>query len=204
MDRIDRGDALAFRSWWASKVEAGKAKAETANKDFGHLSQIVSTWCELKVHGDLENPFSKLRFDEAIDPENRRPAFSRDWVRGKLLARGALDGLNEEARDAFLVLINTGLRPSEVLSCPLEDYCLDAPIPFIRVAPNGRELKQRHTAREIPLIGVSLAAAMRIAKRGGIHRYPHKATSWSNLVNKYLMVNILRETPAHSVYSLRH
>lgn len=103
-----------------------------------------------------------------------------------------------------LVLINSGQRPSEVLSCPFEDFCLDAPIPFIRVAPNGRELKQRHTAREIQLLGVSLAAAMRIAKRGGIHRYPHKATSWLNLVNKYLMVNNLRETPAHSVYSLRH
>lgn len=72
------------------------------------------------------------------------------------------------------------------------------------MAPNGRELKQRHTARDIPLLGVSLEAARRIVARGGIMRYRHKATGWSNLVNKYLETNGLQETPAHTVYSLRH
>ncbi len=72
------------------------------------------------------------------------------------------------------------------------------------MAPHGRELKQRHTAREVPLLGVSLAAAQRIVARGGIQRYWHKATSWSNLVNKYLETNGLKETPAHTAYSLRH
>ncbi|MEP5968922.1 MAG: hypothetical protein ABJ235_07885, partial [Sulfitobacter pontiacus] len=175
IDRISREDALSFRAWWAQRIETGETRAETANKDFGHLAQIFRQWCELKGHSSLENPFSKLRFDKAVDPLVTRPPFSQQWVKARLLASGALDGLNAEAADAFIVLINTGLRPSEVLSCPLDDFCLDQPIPFLRVAPPGRELKQRYTARDIPLLGVSLKAAQRIVARGGIQRYCDKA-----------------------------
>lgn len=102
------------------------------------------------------------------------------------------------------MMVNTGLRPSEILSCPLEDFELEAEIPFLRVAAHGRELKQRHTARDIPLIGVSLAAARRIVGREGVTRYLHKANYWSSLVNKYLENNGLKETPQHTAYSLRH
>ncbi len=204
LDEITREDALAFRDWWARRIEAGETRAETANKDFGHLSQLFREWCELKGHSDLENPFAKLRFDKAIDPLVTRPAFSRAWVQDKLLAEGALDGLNCEARDALLMMVNTGLPPSEILSCPLDDFVLGADIPFLRVAANGRELKQRHTAREIPLLGVSLEAAQRVAARGGILRYQHKANGWSSLVNKYLGARGLKESPDHTAYSLRH
>ncbi|MDW3221618.1 MAG: tyrosine-type recombinase/integrase [Paracoccaceae bacterium] len=139
-----------------------------------------------------------------MDPIVTRPPFSPKWVKERLLAPGALGGLNVEAADAFLVLVNTGLRPSEVLSCPLEDFCLDQPIPYLRVAPHGRELKQHHTARDIPLLRVSLAAAQRFVTRGGIQRYCDKANGWSSLANKYLETNGLKETPAHVAYSLRH
>lgn len=204
LDRITREDALEFRAWLDARIAAGEVQAATANKELGHLSQLVRQWCDFKGLTNLDNPFEKLRFDKHIDDPASRPQFSGEWVARNLLAPGALDGLNAEARDAFLMLVNTGLRPSEVLSCPLEDFCLSEPIPFLRVAPNGRELKQRHTAREIPLLGVSLEAAKRIVARGGIQRYWHKATSWSNLVNKYLENNGLKETPNHTVYSLRH
>lgn len=204
VDKITRDDALAFRAWWARRIEAGETRAETANKDFGHLSQLLHEWSELNGYTKFENPFSKLRFDKAVDPLVTRPPFSAEWVKNRLLEPEALHRLNEEAADSFLVLVNTGLRPSEVLSCPLEDFRLNEPIPYIRVAPNGRELKQRHTQRDIPLLGVSLDAAKRIVARGGIKRYRHNANAWSSLVNKYLENNGLKETPAHTAYSLRH
>jgi len=204
IDKITRDDALTFRDWWARRIEAGETRAETANKDFGHISQLFREWCELKGHGDLGNPFAKLRFDKAVDPLVTRPSFSRTWIETKLLAAGALDRLNPEAADALLMMVNTGLRPSEILSCPLDDFCLDADIPFLRVAANGRELKQRHTAREVPLLGVSLAAARRVVARGGVKRYLHKANTWSSLVNKFLGNNGLKETAQHTAYSLRH
>lgn len=177
---------------------------DRSQKEFGTLSQLFREWCDYKGHHSLENPFAKLRFDTGIDTDNTRPPFSREWVKAKILAPNAFSHLNPEAADILLVMVNTALRPSEIINCPLEDFCIDAEIPFIRVAPNGRELKQKHTAREIPLLGVSLDAAQRIVDRGGIRHYMQKSGSWSALVNKYLENNGLKETPHHSAYSLRH
>lgn len=200
VDEITRADALKFRKWWSDRVEAGM-QAGSANKDFGHLSEMFSTWAELKG-ASLSNPFAKLRLEGATEREV--PAFSREWVSGEILAEGALDGLNDEAADVLLMMVNTGLRPSEITDAPLSDFRLDGEIPFHRVAPNGRQLKVPHTRRDIPLLGVSLDAARRIVARGGIQKYRHKAGSWSNLVNKFLRNNGLKETPDHTAYSLRH
>ncbi|WP_420344226.1 DUF6538 domain-containing protein [Paenirhodobacter sp.] len=200
VDEITRADALTFRKWWSDRVEAGM-QAGSANKDFGHLSEMFSTWTELKGL-DLTNPFAKLHLEGGSEREV--PAFSREWVSGKLLAAGALSSLNAEAADVLLMMVNTGLRPSEITDAPLSDFCIGAEIPFHRVAPNGRQLKVQHTRRDIPLLGVSLDAARRIVARGGVQKYRHKAGSWSNLVNKYLRNNGLKQTPEHTAYSLRH
>ncbi|WP_170561437.1 tyrosine-type recombinase/integrase [Ruegeria atlantica] len=199
---ITRDDALKFRDWWAERVADGMDPA-TANKDFGHLSEIWKTWTELKKV-DLENPFSKLRFEVKGKNKTKTPGFSRDWIVEKILAEGALDGMNEEARDIFLMTINTGLRPSEITDAPLEDFEVKHNVPFLRVTENGREIKIEHTERDIPLLGVSLEAARRIVKRGGITRYKYKANSWSAAVNKFLTENDLKETPKHTAYSMRH
>lgn len=200
VNQITRADVLRFRAWWADRVESGMS-AKSANKDFGHLAEIFGTWEELTAT-DLPNPFSKLTLSGAEG--NRTPPFSREWVAGQLLNPDALEGLNEEARDVFLALVNTGLRPSEVTDAPLADFRVQDNVPHIKVAPNGRELKVAHTRRDIPLLGVSLEAARRIVARGGIQRYVNKASNWSALVNKYLANNGLKETPRHTCYSLRH
>lgn len=201
IDQINRTHALKFRAWWADRIGNEGLAAQTANKDFGHLAEIWGTWAELTAT-NLDNPFSKLALDGA--KEAQRPSFSREWVQGRLLAPGAFDTLNPEAADVLLVMINTGLRPSEVTDAPLEDFCVHDNIPHIKVAPNGRELKVAHTRREIPLLGVSLEAARRIVGRGGIQKYARKASGWSALVNKYLANNDLKETPQHTAYGLRH
>jgi hypothetical protein len=197
---IDRAMALRFRAWWSERV-AGGMKVESANKDIGHLAEILGTWARL-TSTEIDNPFKGLRLEgnDAV----QRPAFSRDWVAGRLLAPGALSGLNATARDVLLVMINTGLRPSEITDAPPEDIEVGVNIPFLRVAPHGRELKVRHTRRDVPLLGVSLEAARRLREAGGAGRYRHKAAAWSATVNKYLGEHGLRETPAHVAYSLRH
>ena len=144
----------------------------------------------------MPNPFSDLRL-EGKD-ERGVPAFSRKWIEEKFAAEGALPGLNDAARDVLLIMINTGLRPSEIIDAPLSDFEIKANIPFLRVAPNGRELKVAHTKRDIPLIGVALEAARRIAARGGPVRYRQNGNGWS------AAVNVLRETPSHTAYSIRH
>ncbi|MBW4709603.1 hypothetical protein KX928_17590 [Roseobacter sp. YSTF-M11] len=198
---ITRAHALAYREHWAKRVEAGEVTAGAANKHIGILATILETWSKL-TDVPLANPFKGLRL--APGKEGRIPPFSPEWISGKLLAPGAFDALNDEAADVFLMMINTGLRPSEITDAPLTDFETDAPIPFFRVAAHGRELKVSHTEREIPLLGVSLAAARRIVARGGIGRYAHKANGWSAAVTKHLRVHGLRETDKHTPYSLRH
>lgn len=200
VSEISREDAIKFRDWWSARVEGG-LKLNTANRDISSLSELLRTWARL-TNTEFDDPFAGLNL-EGKD-QSARPAFSLAWIKQQILADGALDGLNDEARDVFLVMINTGLRPSEITDAPIDDFVLSDKIPHIRVAPNGRELKVSHTMRDIPLLGVSLLAAQRIAGRGGIARYTHKASGWSAAVNKYLKTNGLRESPDHVVYSIRH
>lgn len=200
VNEITREHALKYRKWWVDRVAEGLAPG-SANKEIGHLSEILSTWIELK-QVNMENPFEKMRLDG--DESGQRPAFSRAWVRDHLLAPGAFDRTNEESRDILFMMINTGCRPSEITDAPPEDYVLDAPIPFLRIAPHGRELKVAHSRRDIPLLGVSLEAAKRIKGRGGIIRYRMRSNNWSASINKFMGKNGLKETPAHTAYSLRH
>ena len=194
VDKIDRTHVLKFRTWWWERVQSGLS-AETANKDFGHLSDIVSTWFELTGNKG-ENPFSGIRFKaRAVKATSKtRPPFTRDFVRDVILRVGALDKLNEEARDALLIMINTGARPSEIIDADMADYRLTENIPYLSICENGRILKQVHTARDIPLIGVSLDAARRVVARGGFARYRGNVDTWSALVNAYMRNNGLMQS----------
>jgi len=74
----------------------------------------------------------------------------------------------------------------------------------LRIRANGeRSLKTDQSERDIPLLGVSLDAARRMADLGGCS-YRGRSDVWSAVVNKHLTVNNLRETPNHKAYSLRH
>ncbi len=200
MDQITRAECLKFRAWWSARVEGGMSTS-SANKQIGQLKEIFGTWAQLAAP-DLENPFTGLSLREMEG--KRTPPYSAEFMRSKILGLGAFENLNSEAADILLVMVNTGLRPSEVTDSPLSDFRVQDNIPYIRVSANGRELKVAHTARDIPLLGVSLEAARRIVARGGIQRYGNRASNWSALVNKYLLNNGLKETPAHSAYSIRH
>lgn len=199
-DQITREHALKYRAAVQDRINGG-LRIDTANKEIGQLNEIAKTWIKLKGV-DLKNPFADLAF-EGKQEQNIRPPFSRDWVVNKIFAPGALDRLNDDARDILSIIVNTGARESEITDTPPDDFVTDAEIPFIRISPNGRQLKQGHTRREIPLVGIALDAARRIKARGG-SRYMHKSGSFSALVNKYLENNGLKETPAHTVYCLRH
>jgi integrase len=144
-------------------------------------------------------PLSDLALKE--DERRTRPPFSVDWIRDRLLALGALDGLNTEARCIVLGMVNTGYRPSEGASLGAAQIRLDAKVPHLSIEPVGRQLKSAYARRVIPLAGVSLDAFR--ACPNGFPRYADNP-SLSATVNKYLRERGLMETPAHSLYSLRH
>jgi hypothetical protein len=76
----------------------------------GDLEQLVRRLRAL-VRTDGTLTASKAVAEAVLDVAG----FVREW----LLAPGALDGMNAEARDILLMLVNTGLRPAEVTDAPV-------------------------------------------------------------------------------------
>ncbi|TQM92439.1 DUF6538 domain-containing protein [Roseinatronobacter monicus] len=195
---ITGDDMLDFRQWWVERIENEGLTANSANKDLVHLSDVLRTVNKMKRLG-LVLPLSDLALKEG--EQRQRPPFSNGWIKDKLLRPGALDGLNKEARCILLGMVNTGYRPSEGAGLGPTQIRLDTSIPHISIEPNGRQLKSEYARRIIPLVGISLAAFQECPN--GFPRYADKATL-SATINKFLRANNLLETPAHSMYSLRH
>lgn len=198
IDCITRDDMLDFRQHWLDRMEAGEVTPNSANKDLIHLGTVLKTVNTMKRLG-LDLPLGELSFREG--EKRTRPPFSVEWIRDKILAPAALDGLNEDARGLLIGMINTGYRPSEGVALTRDTIRLEGPVPYISIEPEGRQLKTPHSRRLIPLTGVSLEAFRAFPQ--GFPRYRDSA-SLSGTVNKYLRENDLLETPGQSFYSLRH
>ncbi len=198
LDEITRDDLLDVREWLVGQMRAGRFGSNNANKDLMNVRRVFETVNERKRLG-LTLDFRRLTIKGG--DEETRPPFSTAWIKDKLLAPGALAGLNLEARSILLVMVNTGARPSEIANLLPHHIHLDAPVPHIEIRPEGREVKSKYANRKIPLVGVSLEALRACPQ--GFARYRDSANV-SAAANKYLRENALMETPGHSLYSLRH
>lgn len=196
---ISGDDMLDFRHFLFERMEAGEITANSANKDLGHFGSVLKLINGMKRLG-LVLPLTGLKFaaGEAIP----RPPFSERWIKDKILAKGALDGLNNDARCILLAMINTGARPSELAALTAGQIKLDGDTPHISIEPIGRQLKSANARRVIPLCGISLEA-MR-ARPDGFERYRDSSASLSATINKYMRANGLMETTEHTLYGLRH
>ncbi len=196
---ITPDDGLDYADWWRSRVTAGETNAKTANKDIGQLSRMLK---DISVRRRLNLPdiFKGLRLRS--ETERPRSPYEPEFIRNRLLSTGAFDGLNEDARLVLYVLIETGLRPSEIVNLQENAIHLDAKIPYVQILPDGRRLKTDDSMREIPLVGVALGA-MKLRPQG-FPRYRDKSSQLSATLNKFLQENGLRPTKGHTVYSLRH
>ncbi|WP_299671764.1 tyrosine-type recombinase/integrase [uncultured Roseobacter sp.] len=198
LSEITRDMMLDFREWLMDRVVAGIVTSNTANKDLIHFCAVIRL-INRKKRLKLNLPFEELSISEG--EARTRPAFSTSWIRDKILAPGALKGLNTQARVILLGMINTGYRPSEACVLGPDQIVLDHDVPHISIEPIGRTLKTRHARRLIPLLGVSLEAFKECPD--GFPRYFEKANVSSTLT-KFLRENKLLETEDHVCYSLRH
>ena len=196
---VKRSHALAFRNWWQGRIIEEDLEIGTANKDIGHLNTMFRAIEQTHQIG-LAPVFAELRI--AGERDGQRTAFAPSFVQDRLLADGALDGLNDEARAIVFLIVETGLRLSEAANLTDETIRLGDPIPHVRVRPDGRRMKTDQSARDIPLVGVSLMAAQ--AHPNGFPRYRDKAASLSAIVNKVMSGRGLLPSDNHSLYSLRH
>lgn len=198
LSEITRDDMLDFRQWWSERLEVEELTANSANKDLGHLGKVLKRVNELK-RLNLDLPLGGLKFRQG--KSEPRPPFSSEWIKTKLLAPGALAGLNSEARCILMGMINTGYRPSEGATLLPSHIQLDGAVPYIKILQDGREIKTMQSERVIPLTGVSLDALREC--RQGFPRYRDNP-ALSATVCSFMRENGLMETPKHVLYSLRH
>lgn len=194
---ITTRDLHDFKAWWLYRIVDEGLERGTANKDFSYLFAMwraVAQAREVPLSFDTRGVLFNNVGKEAI-----RPPFSVNWLRDKLIP--GLSKMNTEARAITLMMVNTGARPSEVAALSAERIKLGAEIPHIVVAPEGRKLKSVYADRIVPLVGISLEAA-RLCPEG----FPtyNDNPGLSNAVNKFLAESGLRETPDHTLYSIRH
>jgi integrase len=195
---ITPDDMLDFRQWWFERIEGGLS-TNAANKDLIHLGDVLKTVNRMK-RLNLDLPLSGLNFKAG--EARPRPPFSIVWIKDKLLAKGALDGLNDQARAILLTMINTGARPSELAALTPECIRLSVNVPHISIEAVGRQLKSANARRLIPLVGVSLEAMRAFPE--GFQRYRGSSATLSGTINAYLRENGLMQTDQHSLYGLRH
>jgi len=195
---ITHDDAMNFRDYHRERITQG-VSLRTGNKQIGQLSAMLKEISLVRRLG-LPNHFSGLRIKGDVDKDPT--PYSPEFIQGSILAEGALDGLNEEARMVIYTIIDTGMRPSEILNLNEKSIFLDVPIPYVRVMADGRRLKTEHSDRLIPLVGCALPAVKIMRK--GFKRYHDNPSGFSAVANKFLKENGLRPTGDHTVYSFRH
>jgi len=200
---IIRGDTLRFQRWWIEKVQKDGLTVEAPNKSFSNIKGMI-TQIDKALHTDFGTVWAGLALEATAATKARpRLPYSNEFIQDVLLARGALNGMNEDARLIMYLMVETGLRSNEVCNARSEDIVLDHKIPHIRVAERiDRVQKTAPSIRSVPLVGVSLWAARQ--RPNGFDRYRDKANSFSAAANKFLLQNKMQPTDQHSVYSLRH
>ena len=206
MTDITREHAIEFRNWWAKRIKQGDENGKrptpyTANRRIGSLRTLYEKYFAYVGQEDRGNPFRKLSFKDT--KTKKRPPFSVDWVRSKILNSNALSGLNKEAKSIVLTLIETGARPSEICNLRAENIHLDCPVPYIEIIEqSNREVKASASNRTIPLVGISLEAMK--SYPNGFPRYFDKDTHLSNTLMGYFKDNGLLESDKHKILSLIH
>ncbi|PZX06810.1 DUF6538 domain-containing protein [Celeribacter halophilus] len=192
---IDVGSAEArkHKSWWQARRAKEGQSAETANKDFAYMAGMLARFYEDLEDDDPPRPYARISIHDRHAKPSQKREVPVDWIVEKWFAPDALSGLNDEARDILLISIETGCRQNEIYNLPASAIRLEDPIPHLRIAheesenpEERREVKNLPSHREIPLVGVALAAAKRHPE--GFPRYRNKS-SYSASVNKYLRNN---------------
>lgn len=205
---VDRQHALDYRNWWAERITNGSSDGSrptpyTANRHIGNLRSLYREYYSYKGQEDKPNPFRRLSFKEDRSTKKKRSPFETSWLKNRILEPGIFSNINDEARHILYALIETGARPSEICNLRPDNIRLTAKVPYLAIRETeSREIKADASDRDIPLVGISLAA-MKL-NPNGFPRYFDKETNLSAILMKNLKARNLLPTSNHKVYSIRH
>jgi len=210
MEDISRDDAMTIYRHWLKRIVPPHGatpthSASSGNRDLGNLRVLYEAYFKHLGEDERKNPFAGLGFSSR--KKRTRPPLAVDWITGKIMRKGALATLNEEARGIVLALIETGARPSEIANLEPGAIRISDDVPHLAIEPrldpdDPREIKTASSERLIPLVGVALEVFKR--HPAGFPRYRNRENELSATLNKYFRGNKLFPTPAHKIYSIRH
>ena len=116
--------------------------------------------------------------------------------------------IDDDIRWLVALVSNTGMRLAEAAGLSLDDFNLQADIPFVEVRKHPwRSLKTSASARVIPLSGMALWAAQRILQQADTSSYAFprynrgsrtSANSASAAINKWLKDHVPAGCTLHS------
>lgn len=204
LHEIVRGDVVALMKFWEKKILAEGLTVEAPNKCFSNLKGML-TVVDRALQTDYRAVWSDTQMTgTAATKAKERASYSREFVETQLLRQGALDGMNVQARMALYIMLETGLRPSEIVNLRPHQFVMGGNIPHIVIEEReDRVLKSDNAVRTIPLVGVALWAGRQVADTC-FPDYFDNASNWSAATNKFLRENGLRPTERHTAYSARH
>jgi integrase len=157
------------------------------------------------------NPFLKPRIAGLGEDSIERQPFNQSEL--ETLAKTCIK-LDDDMRWLLALQMDLGSRLGEVVGLELEDFNLDAQIPYVSIKPHGwRTLKTVNSKRDIPLIGMSLWAAKQIkanASKDQIYAFPRytngktcRATAASNALNSWIKTQGIQSTTHGFRHSMR-
>ena len=185
VSEITRDDVLEFREWWYECIKHEGLSANSPNKDFSFLGQVLNfVRDDKKIDIDVSSLLVRVRFTVTA---STRPPFEAEFIQSTLLNLNNLNDLNPECRFFLFAMADTGARPSELVGLNPEngDIRLDTPIPYIDIRPESKKgLKTPYSERKIPLTGASLFAFQQLPS--SFDHYYRKSDLLSATLNKYL------------------
>lgn len=199
---IKREHSLAFRAFWLKRVEDEGLKPYTGNREINSLRRLINVNYDIDSC-EQQNPFLKVRLKD--NEVSQRKPFTTEFIQQNLADKYRLKGLREGLSPLIRLLINTGLRPTEAIGLELPDFNLGGDVPHVHIRRNQtRSLKNAHSERLIPLVGVSLVAAHEVVGQGGWGKWLGKNMYATSEINKFFRGTELITDPNLSLYSLRH
>ena len=199
LDEYSSSDAANFRDYLLKKG----LTTNSVKRNFATIRSVINL--SIQEHGlDCKNAFSKVFLPDLDDAKRRKP-IPTDIIRN--IQQECLY-IDDEARWLVALISDTGMRLSEATGLHIDDIKLDCEIPHIDLKPHSwRTLKTKGSKRQIPLVGASLWAAMRVKETNtaGPFAFPKytsakgtNANSASAAINKWLKPRVPEGCVVHS------